>query len=416
MAELKLGVVLHGITGRMGDVAHRALKEIVEQGGIRVGADTILPVAIGVGRDESRLEAYARESGLAEYCVDLAGALDRARSLNPDYQIYHNAVTTGARHRTLLAALPLLDPATTGIFCEKPIAANYKQGWDIVEALERGRFVHGVVHDMLQAPGIAKALHLVPKIKPISCQMVFGYEVGDGTSGNADFRGQRPDFNWQLAEAGGGIILDMCHEAYVSNALFGTTERLSAVARLLIDKRVSATTDEIVHCDVEDYASIRREHTSGVVNNSAWTWLRRINSEFGPLEITVEGREGTLVFGLHGLKVQWKESAPAVRWRDSLAGEQIAWRDHWEYLELEKRNPFAIELDRFVRCLLLREAYPYDAARALDWLGEVEAIYESAAHNGQPIGHDKFLHYPDKVAPDWQPERLQGLLGKENTR
>jgi len=55
--------------------------------------------------------------------------------------------------------------------------------------------------------------------------------------------------------------------------------------------------------------------------------------------------------------------------------------------------------------------YPYDATRALDWLGEVEALYQSAASGGVPIPHDQFLHYPDKVSPDWQPERLQAVLG-----
>jgi len=304
-----------------------------------------------------------------------------------------------------------LDPSTTAVFCEKPIAASYREGWEVVEALERGRFVHGVVHDMLETPGVRKALQLVPVIKPVSCQMVFGYEVGDGKSNHEGYRGQRPDFNWRLKDAGGGIILDMCHEAYLSNALFGTSERLSASARLFTRERGTGEDAQRIVCDVEDFVSIRREHTSGVVNNSVWTWLRRVNSEFGPLEVTVEGRQGSIVFGLHGLKVQWKESAPPLRWEDILEGRGPDWRSHWEYPELAPRGAFAIELERFIRCMLLREPYPYDATRALDWLGEVEAIYHSAAHHGLPISHNEFLHYPDKVPDDWKPERLQSLLG-----
>jgi len=411
VSSMQIGVVLHGVTGRMGDVAHRALKDIVARGGIAVGGDTVVPVPIGLGRDRAKLADYARESGLAEHFTSLGAALDRARAVHPDHQVYHNAVATGARHRVVLAVLPELDPSTTGVFCEKPVAANYQEGWELVEALERGRFVHGVVHDMLQTPGFRKALELVPVIRPTSCQMVFGYEVGDGKSGSALFRGQRPDFNWRLEAAGGGIILDMCHEAYVSHALFGTTERLSALARRFVPERVSAETGEAIACDVEDFVSIRREHTSGVVNNSVWTWCRRVNSEFGPLEVTVEGREGTLVFGLGGLKVQWKEAAPALRWEDLLEGREIDWRSYWERPALAARNAFAVELERFIRCLIQREPYPYDATRALDWLGEVEAIYQSAARGGAPIPHDQFLHYPDKVAPGWTPERLQDLLG-----
>ena len=48
---------------------------------------------------------------------------------------------------------------------------------------------------------------------------------------------------------------------------------------------------------------------------------------------------------------------------------------------------------------------------ALDWLGEVEAIYQSAANHGAPVGHGEFLHYPDAMPPDWEPQRLLALLG-----
>jgi predicted dehydrogenase len=252
----------------------------------------------------------------------------------------------------------------------------------------------------------------VPLVKPVACQIVFGHEVGDGFSDNKEYRGQRPDSNWTLEASGGGIILDMFHEAYLSNALFGATELLSAVARLLTRERRSASSDETIVCDVEDYAAIRREHTSGVVNNSVWTWLRRVNSELGPLEITVQGRDGTLVFAPHAIKVQWRQSAPAVHWKDSVKGKFIEWQRYWEYCEVEKRNPFAVEFARFIRCLVLREPSPHDAARAVDWLGEVEAIYESAAQDGAPVSHDRFLHYPDHVPADWSPQRLQGRFGK----
>ena len=411
MADMKIGVVLHGVTGRMGDVAHRALRAIAEAGGVRIGDDAVVPVPIGLGRDGDKLAHYARESGLEASFTDPEAALEHAKRVNRNFQVYHNSVATGPRHGVMMAMLPLLDPATTGVFCEKPVAASYAEGWDIVRELERGGFVHGVVHDMLEAPGIRKARQLLPLVKPLHCQMMFGYEVGDGLSSNADFRGQRPDFNWALATSGGGIILDMCHEAYLSSALFGATERLSAISRLFTRQRRAAETDALIECDVEDYVSVRREHTSGVVNTSTWTWLRRVNSEFGPLEITVEGRNGTLVFGLHGIKVQWKEAAPALHWKDSLRGEPIDWRYYWEYVEAGDGNPFAVELERFIRCLVQREPYPHDAARALDWLGEVEAIYESAARDGTPITHDRFLHYPDRVPADWVPQRLQSRIG-----
>jgi len=408
----RIPVILHGVTGRMGEVAHLALKHIIENGGVQVGDDRFVPVPIGLGRNKDKLGEYAQRRDMDLYFDDVDQALATALDINPDFQIYHNAVATGARLAMLQDILPRLDPSTTAVFCEKPVAADYAEGRRIVEALERGRFLHGVVHDMLETPGVRKALELLPKIKPIHCNMVFGYEVGDGFSGNADFSAQRPDFNWTLADAGGGIILDMCHEAYLSRSLFGATDRLSAVARLLVPKRKSTDGRTTIECNVEDYVVIRREHASGVVNNSMWTWMRRVNSEFGPLEVTVEGLGGTIVFGLHGLKVQWRESGYALHWKDSLEGKKIDWRDCWEVPDVRARNPFAVELERFIRSLVLREPYPYDATTALDWLGEVEAIYESAAENGKPISHERFLHYPDRLPDDWQPERLQTLLAR----
>lgn len=411
MAVYQVPFLLHGVTGRMGDVAHRAVKQIRESGGVQVDGDVFVPVPVGVGRRLDKLADYSAASGLEIYVDNIEQALAKACELNPYHQVYHNSVATGARLQSMQEVLPRLDPSTTAVFCEKPVAANYEQGRRIVEELERGRFLHGVVHDMLETPGVRKAMQLIPRIHALHCNMVFGYEVGPGFSGNPEFRGQRPDFNWRFSEAGGGIILDMCHEAYLSHALFGATDRLSAVARLLVPQRKAAAGDHVIQCDVEDYVAIRRQHASGVVNNSVWTWARRINSEFGPLEITVEGLEGTLVFGLHGLKVQWKESAPAVLWKDSLAGRKVPWRDYWEYPELKQRNPFAAELERFIRCLVLREPYPHNAALALDWLGEVEAIYESAVADGQPCSHRKFLHYPDRPPEGWRPERLQARYG-----
>lgn len=91
-------------------------------------------------------------------------------------------------------------------------------------------------------------------------------------------------------------------------------------------------------------------------------------------------------------------------------GVEHDWRSDWERPDVAPQDAFAVELERFIRAMLRRDPYPCDATRALDWLGEVEAIYQSAARHGEPITHSDFLHYPDKVPPEWQPERLEGIL------
>jgi predicted dehydrogenase len=410
MKSILLPVVIHGVTGRMGQIALRALQKIAQDETVKIDGDVVSPIAIGVDIEPERLKTVAAEKNLEHYFTDLQQALDLAHQLNPKQQIYHNTVATGVRRQVMLPSIAMLDASTTAVYMEKPLAPNYGDGFAIVDALEQRNITHGVVHQFLATPGISRAMEMIPEIKPLSVQMVFGYEVGPGLGGNKEFSGQRPDFNWRLKDAGGGIILDMCHEGYISEALFGETKRLSAVARLLVPQRMSTDGKTVINCDVEDFVALRREHDNGVVNTSIWSWYRRVNSEFGPLEITVEGENGSLVFGLYGLKVQWKETAPANHWERSVSGEKIEWRDHWEYVDMSYQDPFAFELIDFINSVLTGKKYRKDAIHALNVLGEVEAFYKSAAKDGMVMERNNIFCYPQKMASDWQPERLQGKL------
>lgn len=410
MGTIQLPVIIHGVTGRMGQTALDALQQIAAEKSVQIDGDTIEPVVIGVARNLDKLEIIAMDKQMPFYYNSLPKALEMARKINQTHLIYHNTIATGIRKEVILPALKMLDPKTTAVYMEKPIAANYADGFAIVHELEQRQFFHGVVHHMLEAPGIRKARDIMNEIVPLNVQMVFGYEVAPGYGDKYDYCCQRPDFNWQLAAAGGGIILDMCHESYLSQFLFGDTEHLSAIARLLVPKRLSTDRTRSIVCDVEDYAALRREHSSGVVNTSVWSWYRRINSEFGPLEITVEGERGTIVFGLYGIKVQWKETAPVLLWERPEINRQIKWRDHWQYLEVENRNPFAIELADFISDYYTGNKYPKNAVGALNILGQVEGFYESAAQNGKVISKDELLKFPNSVPEGWKPERLKGKL------
>ena len=114
-----------------------------------------------------------------------------------------------------------------------------------------------------------------------------------------------------------------------------------------------------------------------------------------------------MVFGLYGIKVQWKETAPANRWEKSVSGEKTEWRDYWEYLDVSYQDPFALELADYLVCVINGIKYPKDAIQALNVLGEVEALYESAVNNGAVVERSDFFHYPKQVPAEWTPERLQ---------
>ena len=64
MAVIRLGIIMHGVTGRMGTNQHlaRSIKAIQDQGGVELcGGDRVMPDPILVGRDSNKLKALAKD-------------------------------------------------------------------------------------------------------------------------------------------------------------------------------------------------------------------------------------------------------------------------------------------------------------------------------------------------------------------
>ena len=67
MKEHKIGIIMNGVTGRMGTNQHllRSIVEIIKQGGVRINSgETIMPDPILVGRDENKLQKLCALSGV----------------------------------------------------------------------------------------------------------------------------------------------------------------------------------------------------------------------------------------------------------------------------------------------------------------------------------------------------------------
>lgn len=95
MKEYKIGIIMNGVTGRMGTNQHllRSVAEIIKQGGIKAGPDeTIIPDPILVGRDKSKLQALCRLSGISRMSTDLDAVLT-----DPYNTVYFDSQTTGRR-------------------------------------------------------------------------------------------------------------------------------------------------------------------------------------------------------------------------------------------------------------------------------------------------------------------------------
>ena len=68
MAERRLGIIMHGVTGRMGYNQHlvRSILAIREQGGLALGnGDRLVVDPIIVGRDEDKIRRLAEKHGIA---------------------------------------------------------------------------------------------------------------------------------------------------------------------------------------------------------------------------------------------------------------------------------------------------------------------------------------------------------------
>src|SRR6266568_2055904 len=143
MPEQRLGIIMNGVTGRMGTNQHlaRSVMAIREEGGVRLADGTrVIPDPILVGRNPEKLEKLAAEHGVERWTTDLDEALG-----NPDDAVFFDAASTKLRPAVLKRAIA----ARKHIYCEKPVATSLSQALGLCRAAKRAGVRHGVVQDML---------------------------------------------------------------------------------------------------------------------------------------------------------------------------------------------------------------------------------------------------------------------------
>src|SRR5215472_7980316 len=102
MAQQRLGIIMNGVTGRMGMNQHliRSIVAIRAQGGVALkNGDRVMPDPILVGRSAEKLEGLAKSHGIARWTTDLDAALK-----NPDDTLFFDAATTQLRAELLRKA------------------------------------------------------------------------------------------------------------------------------------------------------------------------------------------------------------------------------------------------------------------------------------------------------------------------
>src|SRR5919197_3159025 len=309
MSRRSIGIVLNGVTGRMGYRQHlvRSLLAIRADGGLPLADGTRLwPEPVLVGRNEAKLTEIAARHGLSDWTTDLHQALAR-----PDVEIYFDAQTTQRREKAIAAAIE----AGKHVYTEKPLAVDLAGALELTRLAAAAGVRTGVVADKLFLPGLRKLKRVIDAGffgRILSVRGEFGYWVFEG-----DWQpGQRPSWNYR-AEDGGGIALDMLpHWQYLLENLFGRVRSVQCVTATHIDRRWDEG-GEPYQATADDAAYAIFELDRGIIAqiNSSWA-VRVFRDEL--VEFQVDGTDGSAVAGLRRCRAQHRTATPRSVWDPDL--------------------------------------------------------------------------------------------------
>jgi len=351
MKTHRIGIIMNGVTGRMGQNQHllRSIVPILRQGGVPLASgDVILPDPILIGRNLDKLKRLGEASGIQKLSTDLDAVLR-----DPQYSVYFDAQVTGARAECVQRAIR----AGKHIYCEKPLAADTSSALALVQAVKQAGLKNGVVQDKLFLPGLVKLKRLQEKGffgRILSVRGEFGYWVFEGDTVPA----QRPSWNYRKEDSG-GIILDMlCHWRYVLDNLFGSVQALSCRGATHIPERVDER-GKRYECTADDAAYATFELAGGVIAQFNSSWTTRVRRD-DLLTLHVDGTHGSAVAGLRECCTQHYGNTPRPVWNPDVA-EKMDFLAGWTRVPEQESydNAFKVEWEAFLRHVVTDSVFPW---------------------------------------------------------
>jgi predicted dehydrogenase len=369
MSTHTIGVIMNGVTGRMGLNQHlrRSIHAIIEQGGIRVSeTETILPKPLLVGRNAAKLEAISQEFGGLPYTTDLDAALK-----DKDYSIYFDAQTTDRRAEAVRKAIA----AGKHIYCEKPIAVNTSTALELFKLAQAAGVKHGVVQDKLWLPGIEKLktlrdLGFFGRI--FSVRGEFGYWVFEGDV----VPSQRPSWNYRKEDEGGIIIDMLCHWRYVLDDVFGPVKAVSCLGATHIPERRDEQGKPYA-CTADDAAYATFELEGGIIAHFNSSWCVRVRRD-DLLTIQVDGTKGTAVAGLRDCWIQPYGATPRPLWNPDIPSP-LNFFEGWQKVPEQTTfdNAFKRQWELFLRHVVKDEPFRWGLLEGAKGVQLAEAGLES---------------------------------------
>jgi len=349
MTTHSVGIIMNGVTGRMGTNQHlvRSILAIRDQGGVRTAdGDRILPEPILVGRNADKLAALSKLHGNLPWSTDLDKLMD-----DPTFPVYFDAQTTQARYASVKQAIA----AEKHLYLEKPCAENVQQAMELYHLAESAGLKHGVVQDKLWLPGFVKLKHLIDTGyfgRILSVRGEFGYWVFTGH----DQTPQRPSWNYRKAE-GGGIIVDMlCHWRYVIDNLFGEVNAVSCYGATHIPERIDEQGNPYA-ATADDAAYVTFETATGVICQFNSSWCVRVRRD-DLVTLQVDGTHGSAVAGLRECYTQHAANTPRPVWNPDLPSP-IDFASGWTPVPNNQPcdNAFKVQWEKFLKYLVKDEPY-----------------------------------------------------------
>ena len=366
----KLGIIMNGVTGRMGYNQHlrRSLLAIQEQGGAALSEDeAIMPEILLVGRSAEKLTAISKAHGGLRWSTDLTGALK-----DPAYSVYFDAQTTDRRVEAVTQAIE----AGKHVYCEKPTATNFADAYRLYELAVKAGVKHGVVQDKLWLPGLMKLktlrdLGFFGKI--LSVRGEFGYWVFEGDT----VPSQRPSWNYRKKD-GGGMILDMlCHWRYVLDNLFGAVEAVSCLGATHIPARWDEAGREY-ECTADDSAYATFKLVDGIIAHFNCSWCTRVRRD-DLLTLHVDGTKGSAVAGLRHCWIQHYGTTPRPVWNPDI-DSPLNYFEQWQKVPEQQPfdNAFKIQWELFLKHVVKSEPFPWNLEAGAKGVQLAEKGWESS--------------------------------------
>ncbi|MBL8836425.1 MAG: Gfo/Idh/MocA family oxidoreductase, partial [Alphaproteobacteria bacterium] len=371
MAEKRLGIIMNGVTGRMGTNQHlvRSICAIRAQGGVALSnGDRVMPDPILVGRNADKVAALAKANKVERWTTDLDKALaDRNDTL------FFDAATTVGRYDIVKKAIA----AGKDIYCEKPTADSFDKAIDLYRLAKAKGIKHGVVQDKIFLPGLLKLKMLIDSGffgRILSVRGEFGYWVFEGDWQPA----QRPSWNYKKAE-GGGIILDMlCHWRYVLDNTFGAVKSVSCLGATHIPQRVDEA-GKAYAADTDDAAYATFQLEGGIVAQINSSWATRVRRD-DLVTFHVDGTHGSAVAGLQKCWSQARVNTPKPVWNPDVP-QTIDFAKTWQEVPDNRvyDNGFKAEWELFIRHLFNDGPFKWDLREGAKGVQLAEAGLKSWA-------------------------------------